>query len=123
MVLSHERLTFTLTRLIISHRKGDYLWCLTLTSGESKGRGREARAPRGLNSFKFMHFFRKIWQNVMLAPSEGWRPTPAPPRFWSQNLREILDPPILAVWTKVYKNSLIYLKCSPGIYFPNLAVM
>ena len=44
-----------------------------------------APPPTAQNFLNFMQFFRKIWQNHMLAPPlEGWRPL----------LRRILDPPL-----------------------------
>ena len=38
---------------------------------------REGRAPppHGPKFSQFHAFFRKIWQNHMLAPLEGWRPS------------------------------------------------
>ena len=56
-------------------------WCLTLASGESKGRGTREAPPRGLNSFKII--FRKIWQMLCWRlPLRGLAPHPRPPRFW-----------------------------------------
>ena len=52
-------------------------------SGGSKG-GEKDTPPGDPNSFNFMQFFGKIWQNRMLAPPESWRPL----------LGEILDPPL-----------------------------
>ena len=49
------------------------LW--TISSGGSKGGARNAH-PRGPNSFNFMQFFGKIWQNRMLAPPGGLVPPP-----------------------------------------------
>ena len=52
---------------------GDTLEKVTVTSGESKGDARDACPPPlgGPNSFNFMQFLKKKWQNRMLAPT--WR--------------------------------------------------
>ena len=45
------------------------------------------RPPRPKIFSRFHSVFRKIWQNHMLTPLEGWRPL----------LRGILDPPLIAL--------------------------
>ena len=59
-----------------------------LTSGWSKGGGREGRAPPGgPNSFNFMQFLGNFGKIVCWRPPGSWRPL----------LGEILDPPLLTV--------------------------
>ena len=57
------------------------LWNQISCSGRSKGFAKDA-PPRGPNSFNFMQFFGKIWQNRMLArPPEGVAP-PTSGKSW-----------------------------------------
>ena len=50
--------------------------CMAISISGSKGGSRETGALGGPNSFNFMRFFGKIWQNHMLVPPlKGWRPT------------------------------------------------
>ena len=51
----------------------------------------DACPPQGPNSFNFMHFFGKIWQNHMLVPPGGL----------VSHLGEILDLPLLCPWGSV----------------------
>ena len=48
---------------------------MILFSDGSKG-GREGRPPNDQNSFNFMQFWGKIWQNRMLAPPPGGLASP-----------------------------------------------
>ena len=62
---------------------------------------RDARSPRGPNSFNFTQFLGKFGKIVC------WRPPP--PESWRPHLREILGPPLH--WTLIIRKHTKFCQC------------
>ena len=74
---------------LLNELQADMSLSTPLPVADLRGGARDPSHPGGSNSFNFMLFFWKFWQNRMLAPPppEGWRPHPG----------EIPDPPPFTV--------------------------